>query len=116
MSKIIILDKKFKNNSLKYIFQCILASLTVLAILIFLDVLNEAALITALGASAFIVFTMPSQYSSDPRRLIGGYVVGLFVGFIFYIISTSRITDIINNITGISSASVSYTHLRAHET
>jgi len=106
MSKIIILDKKFKNNSLKYIFQCILASLTVLAILIFLDVLNEAALITALGASAFIVFTMPSQYSSDPRRLIGGYVVGLFVGFIFYIISTSRITDIINNITGISSASL----------
>ena len=54
----------------------------------FLDVLNEAALITALGASAFIVFTMPTQYSSDPRRLIGGYIVGLLVGFIFFLISS----------------------------
>ena len=39
----------------------------------------------------FIVFVMPSQYSSDPRRLIGGYFVGLIVGFIFYLISTSTI-------------------------
>ena len=49
--------------------------------------LNEAALITALGASAFIVFTMPHQYTSDPRRLIGGYIVGLATGIIFYFIS-----------------------------
>ena len=86
----ILIDKKFRKNTLKYIFQCFLATLTILAVLIFLDLLNEAALITALGASAFIVFTMPTQYSSDPRRLIGGYTVGLIVGFIFYIISTSE--------------------------
>ena len=89
MSKIIIFDKKFKKNRLKYIFQCFLATLTIFAVLIFLDVLNEAALITALGASAFIVFTMPTQYSSDPRRLIGGYIVGLIVGFIFFLLSIS---------------------------
>lgn len=93
MKKIIWIDKKFRKNSLKYIFQCFLATLTILAVLIFLDVLNEAALITALGASAFIVFTMPTQYSSDPRRLIGGYIVGLFVGFIFYFISQLQIKD-----------------------
>ena len=91
MTKIIWIDKKFKKNSLKYIFQCFLATLTILAVLIFFDVLNEAALITSLGASAFIVFTMPTQYSSDPRRLIGGYTVGLLVGLIFYIISQSQI-------------------------
>jgi CBS-domain-containing membrane protein len=91
MSPILIIDKKFRKNSLKYIFQCFLATLTILAVLIFLDVLNEAALITALGASAFIVFTMPTQYSSDPRRLIGGYIVGMVVGFVFYIISNSDI-------------------------
>jgi len=89
MSKIIIFDKKFKKNRLKYIFQCFLATLTIFAVLIFLDVLNEAALITALGASAFIVFTMPTQYSSDPRRLIGGYIVGLIVGFMFFLLSIS---------------------------
>ncbi|MEA3457847.1 MAG: HPP family protein, partial [Candidatus Thermoplasmatota archaeon] len=48
-------------------------------------------MITALGASAFIVFTMPTQYSSDPRRLIGGYTVGLASGFIFYLLSTSEL-------------------------
>ena len=83
----------FKKNTLKYIFQCFLATLTILAVLIFLDVLKEAALITALGASAFIVFTMPTQYSSDPRRLIGGYIVGLIVGFIFYLLSTSTLSS-----------------------
>jgi CBS-domain-containing membrane protein len=93
MRRIIIFDKKFRKNTPKYIFQCFLASLTILAVLVFLDVLNEAALITALGASAFIVFTMPTQYSSDPRRLIGGYIVGLCVGFIFYLISTSELSN-----------------------
>jgi CBS-domain-containing membrane protein len=84
----ILVDKKFKKNTVKYIFQCVLATLTILAILLFLDILNEIAIITALGASAFIVFTMPKQYSSDSRRLFGGYIVGLIVGFIFYIITT----------------------------
>lgn len=94
MTKIIWIDKKFRKNTLKYIFQCFLATITILAVLIFLDVLNETAIITALGASAFIVFTMPTQYSSDPRRLIGGYIVGLLVGFLFYLISQLQIKDI----------------------
>lgn len=93
MSNITIIDKKFRKNTLKYIVQCFLASLTIFAVLIFLDVLNEAALISALGASTFIVFTMPKQYSSDPRRLIGGYTVGLCVGFVFYLISKSGFSD-----------------------
>jgi CBS-domain-containing membrane protein len=93
MPKMILIDKKFRKNTLKYIFQCFLATFTMLAVLIFLDVLNEAALITALGASAFIVFTMPTQYSSDPRRLIGGYIVGLIVGFIFYLVSISTLSS-----------------------
>ena len=89
MTRIILFDKKFRKYTLKYIFQCILATLTMFAVLLFLDVLNETAIITALGASTFIVFTMPRQYSSDSRRLIGGYLVGLAMGFIFYTISIS---------------------------
>ena len=94
--RIIIIDKKFRKNKLKYIFQCFLASLTILVVLIFLDVLNETAIITALGASTFIVFTMPTQYSSDPRRILGGYCVGLAVGFVFYLISQSPIKNILS--------------------
>ncbi|MFH1100730.1 MAG: HPP family protein [Methanobacteriota archaeon] len=88
MSKIILIDKKFRKNTKKYIFQCVLATLTVFAILLFLDVLSETAIITSLGASAFIVFTMPNRYMSDPRRLIGGYIVGLTIGILFHLLLT----------------------------
>ena len=81
-------DKKFRKNFEKYIFQCVLATFTILAVLVFLNVLTETAIITALGASAFIVFTMPNTYSSDPRRLIGGYLVGILVGMLCLYFST----------------------------
>ncbi len=93
-----IIDSKFRKNSYKYVFQCILATLTVLAVLIFLDVITRPAIITALGASAFIVFTMPNMYSSDPRRLIGGYSVGIIIGIIFFFLSNIYLfSDIFEN-------------------
>lgn len=85
-----IIDDKVKTHLSSYILQCFLATLTLLAVLIFLNVLTETAIIAALGASAFIVFTMPHMYSSYPRRLIGGYIIGIVVGIIFYFISTSE--------------------------
>ena len=91
----IIFDKKIKTHLGSYVFQCFLATLTLLAILIFLNVLTETAIIAALGASAFIVFTMPNMYSSDPRRLIGGYIIGILVGVTFYFISTNISLDML---------------------
>lgn len=82
-----LFDKKFRKNVHRYVFQCILATLTILAVLFFLDVLTETAIIAALGASAFVVFAIPNSYSSDPRRLIGGYVVGIVIGIICFYIS-----------------------------
>ncbi len=35
MKKLILVDKKFKKNPFRYIFQCILAGLTILAFLFF---------------------------------------------------------------------------------
>jgi CBS-domain-containing membrane protein len=92
---VILFDKKFRTHPLRYIIQCALATGTILVVLIFLNVLNETAIITALGASAFITFVMPTQYSSDPRRLLGGYAVGLAVGFVFYLLSKSQIETIL---------------------
>ena len=82
-----LFDKKFRKNVHRYVFQCILATLTIFAVLFFLDVLTETAIIAALGASAFVVFAIPNSYSSDPRRLIGGYLVGIVVGIICFNIS-----------------------------
>ena len=94
MKRNLVFDSKFKKFPLKYIFQCILATITVFAILLFLNVLKETAIITALGASTFIIFTMPTQYSSDIRRLVGGYIVGITIGIIFYIIYNAQIESI----------------------
>lgn len=96
-----IIDIKTRKNIWRYISQCILATGTILAILFFLDVLTETAIIAALGASAFIVFTMPNTYSSDPRRLIGGYFFGIITGFIFNFLSEN--IEIINFIGGNTS-------------
>jgi CBS-domain-containing membrane protein len=84
-----ILDKKFRQNINRYIFQCSLATFTILLILLFLDVLEETAILASLGATAFIVFTMPNAYSSHPRRLVGGYCVGVVVGLLCYMLVSS---------------------------
>jgi CBS-domain-containing membrane protein len=55
--------------------------------LLFLDIVKESAIITAIGASSFMVFAMPHRYSAKDRRILGGYLVGLVVGFLFYSIS-----------------------------
>ncbi len=75
-----LIDKKFKRNKKKYILQCLLAAVSISAILIALNAFFNAAVIAAFGATCFIVFAMPHQKTSNPRRLIGGYVIGIAVG------------------------------------
>lgn len=75
-----VFDKKFRDNKVRYISQCILATLAVFIVLMILDAVSNAAIIAALGASSFIVFTMPEAEASRPRFLIGGYLVGIAAG------------------------------------
>ena len=84
-----LLDKKFRQNILKYILQCSLATIAIFIILLFLDVLTETAIIASLGATAFIAFTMPNAYASKTRPLLGGYIVGIIVGIILNFIATA---------------------------
>jgi hypothetical protein len=44
-------------------------------ILFLLDINNHADILSTLGVTTFIVFTLPRNYSSDLRRLLGGYGV-----------------------------------------
>ena len=75
-----LIDKKLKHNVWRYIFQCGMATLTIIGILAFLNYVQHGAIIAALGASSFIVFTMPNSYPSRPRPLIGGYIIGVASG------------------------------------
>jgi len=81
------IDDKARTNLRPYLFQSGLAMFTVLLILLFLDTASHAAIIAVLGSSAFLVFTRPRAYASQPRRLLGGYVIGGAVGIACHYIS-----------------------------
>jgi CBS-domain-containing membrane protein len=82
-----VFNEKFRRNKVRYILQCILATLAVFIVLLVLDAVSNAAIIAALGASSFIVFTMPEAQASRPRFLIGGYLVGIVSGCLCYYLS-----------------------------
>jgi len=71
--------KKFRLFWKNYIFQSFLATLTVFLVLLFLTI-EDAVLIAAIGASAFIVFAMPENITANSRNIIGGHLVGFSVG------------------------------------
>jgi len=77
-----IIDKTFKRSPKSFIIQSLLAVVTVAIILYFVEVLTHAAIVAALGASAFVVFAMPRSITARSRSLIGGHIVGLLSGTI----------------------------------
>ncbi len=82
-----LIDKNFKDNAARYILQCGLATLSVMVILAVLDAINNTTIIAALGASTFIAFTMPHKPASNPRFLIGGYLMGTLSGTVCHSLS-----------------------------
>ena len=75
-----LLDEKFKTHRTRYVLQCSLAACVVCIVLLILNTISDTAIIAALGASSFIAFTMPRVDASQPRFLIGGYLIGTTVG------------------------------------
>lgn len=62
-----------------YLYQSFLAAVVVFIVLLVLTI-EQAVIIASIGATAFIVFTMPRNICAKPRRVIGGHVVGLISG------------------------------------
>ena len=75
-----LIDEKFKRKRGKYIFQCFLATSAISIVLVFLDVLNETAIIASLGATVFIIFTMPHSYLARNKCVFGGYLISMVIG------------------------------------
>ena len=74
---------KFKKLWLFYIIQSLLASIALLVIVLVLG-RDKMVVISAMGATAFIVFALPTAASAQTRNVIGGHLVGLVMGSIFY--------------------------------
>jgi CBS-domain-containing membrane protein len=62
-----------------YVWQSSCATVAVLAVLAVLD-LQQAVIISSIGATAFIVFMKPRNPFAAPRNVIGGHLVGLVAG------------------------------------
>jgi len=84
-----LIDAKFKKYPVRYLLQTSLATFTLLAFLLVLDVLHHTAILAALGASTFVVFSMPGSYSAKAKSLVGGYIVGIASGCAFGFIHQS---------------------------
>ena len=74
---------KFKRLWKYYILQSSLAA-CVLLILVLILGKDKMVVISAMGATSFIVFAMPKSVSAQTRHVIGGHLVGLACGTIFY--------------------------------
>lgn len=73
-------DSQFKTRRFAYLFQALMAGLVIVIALSVMSTVKQTALLAAMGASAFIAFTMPHQARSGARPMIGGYVVGIICG------------------------------------
>jgi CBS-domain-containing membrane protein len=62
-----------------YLYQSFLATIVIFIVLLLLT-LENAVVIASIGATAFIVFTMPKNITAQPRRVIGGHITGLLSG------------------------------------
>ena len=76
-----LIDKSFIRDPKHYLLQSLLAVVVIMVIFYF-EVIPHIVIAISLGGRAFIVFTMPSRATT--RRLVGGHIVGLICGSIFY--------------------------------
>ncbi len=74
------LDAQLKNNPFQYLKQCLLAVGSVFILFLLLNIEQHSAIISTLGATIFVVFSLPRSYSSQPRRILGGYFWGSVIG------------------------------------
>ncbi len=74
---------KFKKLWKYYLLQSLLAAATLFVLVIILGK-DKMVLISSMGATSFIVFAMPKAVSAQTKNVIGGHLVGLASGAIFY--------------------------------
>jgi CBS-domain-containing membrane protein len=79
------IDREFKQLWHHYVIQSIFAALCVFVVLWVLSG-EQLVITTSIGASSFIVFAMPKAVTAQPRGIIGGYLIGLAVGALSWLV------------------------------
>ena len=81
-----LISHKFKHLWKYYIWQSALAGFALFIIVAILG-REKVVVISSMGATAFIVFAMPTAASAQTRNVIGGHLVGLTIGSLFNFMS-----------------------------
>ena len=61
-----LIDRRFRRRWINYLFQCGIAALALLLILLVVDVVLQAAIVVGIAFSASIVFLVPHGRASSP--------------------------------------------------
>lgn len=82
---------KFKAIHWHILWQPLVAVIYVGCVLVFLGMSASSDLVWAIGAgalssSSYIVFVTPKSVTAEPRRIVGGYIVGIMCGLVVHII------------------------------
>jgi len=77
---------KFKKLWFYYILQSFLAALALFLLVLVLGK-DKMVVISSMGATSFIAFAMPKAVSAKTKNILGGHLVGLASGAIFYFAS-----------------------------
>jgi len=77
--RLLKIRREFPRLWKNYLYQSLLATVVVFIVLLLLTA-EHAVVIASIGATAFIVFTMPRNITAKPRRVIGGHLIGLLSG------------------------------------
>jgi CBS-domain-containing membrane protein len=77
------INGKIKRLWKYYLVQSLLATAVLAALVVILGK-EKTVLASAMGATSFIVFAMPNTASAQTKNVLGGHIVGLASGAIFY--------------------------------
>ena len=93
-----LLDQYINSKWTSYLFQCCLATLSLLIILLVGDTLMKGAIVVGVASSAFTVFVLPNSIAATPRKVIGGHIVAALVGaFIISLLNIPGFTGYMEN-------------------
>lgn len=81
-----LFDKNLKPRIKNYAFQCSLATLALVIILLVQSALYSEAIVVSIASTAFTIFVFPDSVASTPRRVIGGQIVSILAGSLFFLL------------------------------
>ncbi len=82
----LLFDRNLRPRAKSYLFQCALATLSLVAILLVQEAIFSAGIVVAVASTAFTIFVFPDSIASRPRRVVGGHIVAILAGSLLFLI------------------------------